>query len=261
MKILKRIFFAALIAAVFLAGGYLFWLSPRYAVPILMYHRFGYEDNSLFVTPENFERQLAYLKNNGYRVISLTELGQGIANNRKFSRKTVVITVDDGWKDNYTYAYPVLKKFGFPAMIFLAVDRIGSDPDFLTWDEVRIMRQSSIDFGCHTKKHTYLPEVKDPDRLRDEIAGCKDVLQDKLGVRVDWYCYPTGGFTEEVKAQVREAGYTGACTTNRGFSELNKDAFELKRVKVSNSDTQKPFSFWAKISGYYNLFRKKKAGD
>ncbi|MFA5363307.1 MAG: polysaccharide deacetylase family protein, partial [Candidatus Omnitrophota bacterium] len=195
MKILKRVFLAACLTAVLIFGTYFFWLSPRYVVPILMYHRFGYQKNSLSVTPENFERQLVYLKNNGYRVISLDALVQGIGQNKKFGRKTAVITVDDGWEDNYTCAYPVLKKFGFPVTIFLAVDLIGKKPEFLTWEQVKTMQKDKIGFGCHTKNHIYLPSVKEPDRLWDEIGGCKDVLQKELGVPVDWYCYPTGGFT------------------------------------------------------------------
>ncbi|MDD2703200.1 MAG: polysaccharide deacetylase family protein [Candidatus Omnitrophica bacterium] len=260
MKILKKIFLAAFIASAVFFGTYFLWFSPRFVVPILMYHRFGYQNNSLSVTPENFERQLAYLKNNGYRVISLDELVQGIAQNKRFGRKTAVITVDDGWEDNYIYAYPALKKFGFPATIFLALDLIGTNPEFLTWEQVKTMQKDNISFGCHTRNHTYLPAVKDPDRLKDEIDGCKNMLQRELGVPVEWYCYPTGGFTEKVKALVRKAGYKGACTTARGFADLNKDVYELKRVKVTNSDTVKPFSFRAKLSGYYNLFRRKKAG-
>jgi peptidoglycan/xylan/chitin deacetylase (PgdA/CDA1 family) len=261
MKILKKIILVAFIAAAFFCGAYYFWLSPQYVVPILTYHRFGYKNNSLFVTPENFERQLAYLKNKGYRIISLDELGRGIRQKKKFNHNTVVITVDDGWQDNYTYAYPALKKSGFPVTIFLASSLIGTKNGFLTWEEVMTMQRDGIRFGCHTRNHVYLPAITDPEKLRDEIAGCKEFLQRKLGVPVDWYCYPTGGFTEEIKELVKKAGYSGACTTGRGFVELNKDVYELKRVKVTNLDTHLAFSFWAKLSGYYNLFRSKKAGD
>jgi peptidoglycan/xylan/chitin deacetylase (PgdA/CDA1 family) len=261
MKILKRVFLAACVAAAIIFGSYFFWLSPRFVVPILMYHRFSLQKDSLSVTPENFERQLAYLKNNGYRVISLDELVQGIKQNKKFGHKTAVITVDDGWEDNYIYAYPALKKSGFPATIFLSANLIGKDAEFLTWEQVRIMMKDKIDFGCHTKNHRYLPSIKDPVTLQDEIIGCKVLVEEKLGVPVTWYCYPTGGFTEEIKALVKKSGYKGACTTARGFTDLNKDLYELKRVKVTNSDTNKPFSFWAKLSGYYNLFRRQKAGD
>ena len=92
------------------------------------------------------------------------------------------------------------------------------------------------------------------------LKECKEFIEEKIGAGVDYLSYPMGGFNEEVKAAVKRAGYKGACATNRGFAELNKDVYELKRVKVTNSDMSKPFSFRAKLSGYYNVFRSKKRG-
>ncbi len=130
----------------------------------------------------------------------------------------------------------------------------------MNWKEIRTMSKNNISFGGHTKNEAYLPSIKKKEILWNEIAGCKKLIENKIGKVVDYFCYPTGGFTEEVKVFVRKAGYKGACTTNRGFTELNKDIYELKRVKVKNSDTIKPLSFWAKLSGYYNLFRSRKRG-
>ena len=260
MRTLKRVLIISLSIAILLSAFYFFWLSPKYVVPILMYHRFGYDGGSLFVTPENFARQMNYLKNNGYEVISLDELVCGIKNDKKFKHKTVVITIDDGYKDNYTYAYPILKKYGLPATIFIMADFIGKDKDFMTWDEVKIMSQNNISFGGHTKSGVYVPSIKDKKLLHDETAGCKKLIEKRIGRPADYFCYPTGGFTPQAKAILKESGYKGACTTNRGFVELNKDVYELKRIKVKNSDTNKPLSFWAKLSGYYNLFRSKKSG-
>jgi peptidoglycan/xylan/chitin deacetylase (PgdA/CDA1 family) len=260
MKILKRILIGAILLSIALSAFYYFWLSPKYVVPILMYHRFGYEGGSLFVTPENFEKQMAYLKNNGYQVISLDELVEGIKNNRKFNHKTVVITIDDGYEDNFTYAYPLLKQYEFPATIFIIANFISKEKDFMNWDEVKIMSQNNISFGAHAKSHIYLPSIKDKDTLWDEIAGAKRLIEKRTGKTVSYFCYPIGGFTEKIKLIVKKAGFQGACTTNRGFARLNKDVYELKRIKVKNSDTNKPFSFWAKLSGYYNLFRTEKSG-
>lgn len=260
MKVFKRILIKSIILVIILNVFYFFWVSPRYVVPILMYHRFGYEDSNLFVTPENFGRQMSYIKNKGYDVISLNELVDGIKNNRKFKHRTVVITLDDGHKDNFTYAYPVLKKYNFPATIFIIANFINNKKDFMNWDEVNTASKNNISFGGHTKNHAYLPSVKEKAVLLNEIEGCKKFISGKTGSSVDYFCYPIGGFTEEVKRSVKKAGYKGACTTNRGFTELNKDVYELKRVKATNSDTNNPFSFWAKLSGYYNLFRSRKRG-
>lgn len=261
MKVFKTLLVIVAIILIFSSTFYTFWLSSRYTVPILMYHRFGYEKNTLFVTPENFKRQMAYLKENGYNVISLDELVNGIKIDKRFRHNTVVITVDDGYEDNYDYAYPVLKEYNFPATIFVITNLIGTDREFMTWEEMRTMTKDGISFGGHTKNNVYLPSISDERIVWDEIAGAKEVIEKNIGTKVNHFCYPTGGFNEKIKEFVKMAGYKAACTTNRGMVNFNKDLFELKRIKITNSDTNKPFSFWAKLSGYYYLFRTKKRGD
>jgi len=277
MKIVK-ITTAILIGLIICFGiFYKFWCSPRYTVPILTYHYFGYESTTeyksipeLFVTPDNFEKQMRYLKENGYQVIPLDTLIGGLKSGRKFAHNTVVITIDDGHKSIFTYAYPILKKYGFPATVFLISDYIGSEKRFLNWDEVREMSKNNISFGGHTRNHVYLPSIKNnKDALEDEIAGCKKVIEDHLGISIDYFCYPGGGFNEKIESIVKKAGYKGACATNRGFDVLNRHNFyELDRVSVRNSDPyfslsnlNRPIKFWAKLSGYYNLFREKKGGE
>ncbi len=259
-RFIKRTLIIFLFLLAILSAGYFFWVSPQYVTPILMYHRFGYNESSLFVTPENFEKQMAYLKDRGYQVLSLDKLGEAIRNKKKLTRKTIVITIDDGYADNYIYAYPVLKKYGFSATIFLAAEFIDNDKDFLTWEQIKTMSEDKISFGGHTRNQVYLPDIDNEDILRDEIAGCKNLLEYKIGKTVDSFCYPTGGFNEKIKDIVKKSGYKLACTTNRGFSKLNEDLYELKRVKITNSDMNKPLSFRMKVSGYYNLFRGKKRG-
>ena len=256
----KKIFLIGSLGLCLLLGGfYAFALYPNHEVPILTYHRFGDDPGTLFVSPANFERQMAYLKNKGYDVISLDELVEGIKAGRSFKHNTVAITIDDGYKDNFLYAYPVLKKYSFPATIFLIANHVGAKDGFMDWDDARRMAHNGIAIGGHTKNHPYLSSIKDPDVLWDEIAGCKRLIEDKLGEPVEYYCYPMGSFTEKAKAMVRRAGYKGACTTNKGSAAQSEDVYELKRIKITNSDTNKPFGFWAKLSGYYNFFRSKKS--
>jgi len=260
MRFMRRLFTVAIAVTALALVFYLSWLSPRYTVPILMYHQFGYEESSLFVTPENFERQLVYLKNKGYQVISLQELVEGMKDNRQFPQGTVVITIDDGYRNNAVYAYPLLRKYRFPAMIFIIADYLGEEKDFISIEEAEDMLKNGISFGAHTRHHVYLPEIKDPQAAWDEIAGAKTILEQKLKTPVEFFCYPAGGFTTSIKEMVKKAGYKGACTTNRGFQASNSDPYELKRIKVTNADTRTPFVFWAKLSGHYNLFRTAKRG-
>ena len=263
MRIFKRILVWFVVVALLATGAFYFlYMRPRHVVPILMYHYIGRNDeSSLYVTPENFCSQMKFLKENSYSVITLDELVTGIKEGRKFPPKTVVITFDDGFEDNYIYAFPILARYKMPATIFLITKFVDGRDEYLTWNQVRIMMQSGIDFGGHTRNGVYLPAIKDHGRLRREIEGSREDIKRSTGVNVGYFCYTMGGFNETIKDMVKEAGYKGACTTNRGFDKLNKDVYELNRVKVTNSDTTKPFHFRAKLSGYYNLFRSLKAGE
>ncbi len=268
-KILKIVAKTTVGLLICIAGFYFFWLYPRYTVPILTYHSFDYAKGLLSVSPENFERQMRYLKDEGFRVIPLDELVEGIKNKKKFAHNAVVITIDDGYENNFTYAYPILEKYGFPAVIFLITNNMGTNAGFLNWDEVKEMSKHNISFGGHTKNHVYLPSVKKEDILWDEIAGCKKAIEEHTGIPVDYFCYPLGGFTEEAEMVAKRAGYKGACVTNRGDDILNKyNVYELNRVSVRNGNPYFSFSnffapirFRAKLTGYYNIFRKEKRGE
>jgi len=267
-KIIKTSAKVAIGLLILIFGFCFFWILPRYSVPILTYHSFDYGKGLLSVAPENFEKQMHYLKDKGYNVISLDELVEGIKNRRKFAHNSVVITIDDGYEDNFTYAYPILKKFGFPAIIFLITNNTGINAGYLNWDEVREMSKNKISFGGHTKNHVYLPSINNKDVLWDEIAGSKKAIEEHVGLPVDYFCYPLGGFTEEAERLIEKAGYKGACVTNRGYDMPHGgNVYELDRISVRNGDPYFSFSnliapirFRAKLSGYYNLWRTRKAG-
>ncbi len=266
LNYMKKRFLVLFLIVLFSGIFYFFWFAPKYVVPILMYHNIGYEKGGFFVTPENFAKQMMYIKKNGYEVITLDELVRSIKDKKNLKRNKVVITFDDGYKDNFQYAYPVLKKLEFPATIFLVTDFIGKKftgegKEFMNWDEVMVMSKDKISFGGHTKAHLYLGLMNDEKVALDEITGSKKAIEERIDMPVDYFCYPSGGFNEKVKELVAQAGYKGACTTNRGFAKLNRDVYELKRIKVTNSDAAKPFSFWVKLSGYYNILRKEKNPD
>ncbi len=267
MKIIKRITLTLILLFIIGTVFYLFYLFPRWAAPILTYHDFGY--SGIQVAPDNFEKQMRFLKEKRYNVISLDKLVESIKQGKRFARNTIVITFDDGYQDNYTCAYPILTKYGFPATIFLISDYIGNKKDFLNWSEVRQMSKNNISFGAHTRRHVYLPSIKQKDTLWDEISGCKEIIEKNLGMSVYYFAYPNGGFNEEIEALVKKVGYKGACVTNRGFDVLNKvNMYELNRVSVRDANPYfslfnilKPIKFRAKLSGYYNVFRKKRGRE
>lgn len=258
MQYVKRFLSFLLIFFLCSSIGFAIWIYDKHVVPILNYHHIdtkGYHELNV-VSPQSFEKQMAYLKDHQYQVIRLSELFEAIRQNKKLPRKTVVLTFDDGSEDNYT-AFKILKKYGFTAIFFLPTDMMNTE-GFLSWDQIKEMANAGMDIGSHTRTHIYLPNYPDFEKVKDEIAGSKRILEEKLGIKIDYFCYPSGGFSNEIKELLKTAGYQGACTTNRGRGRLNKDVFELKRIRVKDKDTG-GFSFLAKLSGYYNFFRKCRA--
>lgn len=253
MRILKKLFFAFVIVGI-LAGSAGIWVSYKYVVPIIMYH--NVENSSHFkadtVSPENFAWQMAYLKNHGYQLLTLDELIEGIKEGRAFSRKSVVLTFDDGYENNFIHAFPVLRQYQFPATIFVSPGFIAKK-GFLDWRQLRQMQKEGISYGSHGMTQGYLPDLSDEKR-RYEIKNSKAILERSLNVRIDYFAYPVGGFNEEIKKLLAEAGYVGALATNRGYDRFNKDVFELNRIRFSDKDNSY-FILMAKLSGHYNLFR------
>lgn len=253
----KKYFVGFAVLCIVIIGGFLFWLSGHYVVPIMMYHNvdFTEELKSNTVSPQNFERQMAYLKDHRYHVLSFDELVQLTVSSQPLPRKSVVITFDDAYEDNYIYAFEILKKYGYPAIIFSPSDLIGQK-GHLNWKQVSEMIKSGITFGSHSRFHTYLPDLS-VEKQRDEIIRSKKILEEHLGMAVDYFAYPIGGFSESIKQIVKEAGYKGAAATNRGYDRFNKDVFELNRIRFSDKDDRNDY-LWIKLSGYYNLFRATK---
>ncbi|MFH1797786.1 MAG: polysaccharide deacetylase family protein [Candidatus Omnitrophota bacterium] len=256
----KKLVYLAIITAL-LSGFFLLCICPKRVVPILMYHAINDEKSStLNVSPKNFSRQMAFLHKSGYSVITLNALIEEIKKGKAFIPKTVVITFDDGYEDNYARAFPVLAKYNMRAIIFLITGYVGTQ-GYLKWDQILLMSKNNVEFGGHTRNDIYLPSEKNPQRLWDEIAGSKEDIEKKFGKKAMYFCYPVGGFNDEIKKMVKNAGYEGACTTNRGFDKLNRDVYELNRIKMTNSDMNSPFHFRAKLSGFYNIFRRMKEGE
>jgi len=254
---LRNIFIIIFVLVITAAGAFFFWLPSRYVVPIIMYHQVTYTEHpqSNWVNPENFQWQMAYLKDHGFNVIRLDELVRAIQAGKSLPQKTAVITFDDGYENNYTHAFKILKKYGFPATIFVATDKVSTD-GHLTWKQMKEMIASGIDIGSHTRTEMYLPDAS-VEQQRQEIRISKNILEKNLGIIVNHFAYPIGGFSEEIKGIVKGAGYKSACATNRGYDRFNKDVYELNRVRFSDKDNRKDY-LWMKLSGYYNLFRKAK---
>jgi peptidoglycan/xylan/chitin deacetylase (PgdA/CDA1 family) len=255
----KRLFLL-LLCAVLALGAAEIGLQRFYVVPIIMYHRVA-EDVTLradTVSQKYFEYHLNYFRKHRYQVLTMDEFIDGIKKQRRFSRRSVVLTFDDGTEDNFTLAYPILKRYGYPAIIFVSAEMIGQD-GYLTWDQIRNMGSQGIAFGSHGLTHVYLPNSS-PAVQRVEIEQSKRKLEQELKQSIKYIAYPIGGFNDNIKSLVRTAGYQAAVTTNRGQNRLNQDLFQLNRIRFSDKDNSAVI-LWVKLSGYYNIFRKPKSPD
>ena len=220
---------------------------------ILMYHMIrprlsGGRFNKLRVAPERFEQQLRYLSEHGWRFAFLSELAD-LAD----TSKTVVLTFDDGFRDNYLAAHPLLARYGAKATLFLVVDRFDRDwsttkkahhdsgelmrEEKLSDAELRKMVESGLwELGAHTLTHALLPDLSDAER-QHEVADAKTAIEARFDIEVTSFAYPFGIYTEDEVAAVDEAGYRFAVTTDAGIStDIEAEALELKRVKISGKE-------------------------
>ncbi|MDP8266163.1 MAG: polysaccharide deacetylase family protein [Candidatus Aceula meridiana] len=255
MKKFGRILIVIFLIAV-VVWTYRVEFSRKYVVPIMMYHNVEDEENVDHLNGTsvvNFDTQMTFLKKWKYNVISLKELVDASTSQNALPHNSVVITFDDGYADNYYKAFPILKRHGFPATIFIVPEDIGKE-GFLTWDQTQEMEAFGIMVQSHTLNGSYLPELSEVDQER-EIKKSKRVIESKLNHKILFLCYPTGGFTPRVQELAREVGYKAACTTNRGYDRFNRNLYELNRIRFGDKD-RFAIILWGKLSGYYNLFRK-----
>jgi peptidoglycan/xylan/chitin deacetylase (PgdA/CDA1 family) len=226
-----------------------------YHTPILGYHRVGpYKGDYVpTVSADAFERQLSFLARFRYRVLSLSQLAELLDHGKPMPRRAAVITFDDGYEETHSVAWPLLKRFGFPAAVFVTPSEV-SAPGFMTWEQIRELSADGFTVGSHTMHHSYLPLVE-ARRLPEELVQSKRVIEEQIGRPAEFLSYPVGGFTADVQAAARQAGYRAACTTNRAMTCRILDRYALRRIKVTERDAH-PLLFWVKLSGYYDAFRQ-----
>lgn len=199
-----------------------------------------------------------------YRVIGLRDLETrhpGIFT-EKGPRTKVIITFDDGYRDNYFNAYPVLRKFHFPATIFLTTSLIGTNDtfnryahlrerDMINWEEAAEMLENNISFGAHTVSHPHLPKLSYEEQKR-EILQSQACVNEHVPAakRLSTFCYPYGEYDCETLKIVRDAGFKCALSVIQGVTTPQTPLHELKRIEVSGFDDIKSFEY--KILEKYN---------
>ena len=222
----------AILGLLLLVGAALMCTAP--GVPVLNYHQVEEKNgNPLTLWPDQFEAQMDYLAEEGYTTISIDEMMDAFEQGTPLPEKPVVITFDDGYADNYEYAYPILKKHGFKATIFLIYDFTNTYPGYLTWAQIDEMKASGlIRFESHTMTHANLAELTSNDELRHEIADSHDLLSEKIGYAMKYIAYPGGRVNERIENVTCNAGYRGGFTVHYGLSTPEDGAYRMDRIPV-----------------------------
>ena len=218
---------------------------------ILTYHRVDYSNQRLNVLPDRFKEQMKYLSEAGYITLKNEELFR--FRKSGFPEKSIMITFDDGYKNNYTNVFPCLVEHGINVVIFLITDYIGKEytrEQILGWNEIKEMSRHGIDFGSHACAHRRLTELPQSD-IKTEVECSKKIIEDNLGKKADLFCYPKGYYDRSVKEIVKAAGYRGACATEVGGNDRLTDVFSLKRTEISLYDDLEDFK--AKLQGRFDL--------
>jgi peptidoglycan/xylan/chitin deacetylase (PgdA/CDA1 family) len=236
-------------------------------IPVLMYHGISHDEDTgrhpyyrTVTSPQIFEKQMAHLHRSGYSTIGVHQIRREVEGPAE-SAQLVSITFDDGYHDFYVHAFPVLKKYGFTATVFLPSQFIAHQRrqfrgrECMTWNEVRELKESGISFGSHTVTHPQLREL-DASDVKSEVSGSKCSIEQELGAPVDSFAYPYA-FPEEdteFKGRLRgilaDAGYTCGVCTSVGRVTKQSDPYFMRRLPVNSCDDIRLFD--AKLRGAYD---------
>lgn len=203
-------------------------------VPVLMYHSVGFDKNNpLVITPEKLEEQFKYLKANNYYTITLDNLYSYFINGIQIPEKSVVLTFDDGYKNNYTELFPLLKKYNFTATIFMITSCIDNSANYLTSAELKEMSCYGIDIESHTVNHEHLKTLTKGAQL-DTLIQSKTFLEKLLNKKINYIAYPYGEYNNDTLICAEQAGYKLALTTDGRWAMKKNGILSLDRVYISS---------------------------
>ncbi len=209
------------------------WEPHTGPVPILEYHVLGAAPADapypeLYVSRPDFRRQMEWLDEKGYQAVTLDQVERAWYHGGTLPPKPVVLSFDDGYRPQFTFALPQLRKHGWAGVLNLKAE--GSD---LYESNVKAMIDAGWELAAHTIHHLDLTEL-DAEQLHEEVAGSRAILRREYGVPVDNFCYPAGQFDSTVIAAVKAAGYVGATTEIPGYAS-RESPYELARFEILGS--------------------------
>ena len=235
---------------------YAWWKKPiDYAYPrILMYHMIKEHTNGKFkglrVSPLMFEKQIKYLYKNGWHFVTMSEL---LTRKESLPEKSIAITFDDGYEDNYIHAFPILKKYNVRATIYLVVDRherewsskrkatnssgeLMREPKLIDAQVDEMIQSGLVEIGSHTMTHENLKKI-DSNKKVEEIKKSREIIEREFDIECNSFCYPFGLYDDGDWKLVQKAGYTSGTTTQKGIDDITQDnPYLLKRITISGKD-------------------------
>jgi peptidoglycan/xylan/chitin deacetylase (PgdA/CDA1 family) len=231
------------------------------SIPILTYHRFGENCNSPLCMPKSiFELQMRYLKENGYHVITAKELLAFLEYRQGLPQKSVLITMDDGYRSVYNIAYPILKEYGFTATLFIYTSFVGVSKMAITWNQLKEMQSEGFTIGSHTIYHSDLTQPKEGEaepefmaRIKKELYGSKKIIDQKLGQDTYIIAYPFGYYDQISIQMAKKAGYKMAMSVKRGGNPFFANPLVLRRDQILERDMQ---SFISRLRTFNHISLK-----
>tara|TARA_B100000315_G_C14590669_1_gene595560 strand:+ start:3280 stop:4098 length:819 start_codon:yes stop_codon:yes gene_type:complete len=220
---------------------------------ILLYHSIGeLLENDRFglrTSKEHFKEQMKFLFEDNYEVVSLSELFNKSKNEDYNENKRVVVTFDDGYKDNLLNAVPILNEYNLKYTLFVSpffLDNSFSkqgyvnDWKYLDWEDLEYLINNGAEIGCHSRYHEDLTTLSEQ-RLKDNISTAKEILEKRTGQDIQAFSYPYGKFSDRVKEVVSNSGFRMACCSIGGSNTSSTDVFELRRTEISKYDSLRDF--------------------
>ena len=245
--------------------------KKKYEIPVIMYHRvINKSENEgiygTYIYEDIFRKHLQYLKDKNYTVITFKDLDKiGWRNRFEKGKKYIILTFDDGYKDNYDLAFPILKEFDFKATIFLMGRstynewdvKAGGEIEFplMSVEMIKEMQDYGIEFGAHTFNHPKLNTLSN-EEIEYQIVDVKKPLEEKIGKEIITFAYPYGILNDYAKKMTKKAGYTFALATDSGSVCLSDDLYQIRRIAIFPNTNL--FSFKRKVTGNYNFIKIKR---
>jgi peptidoglycan/xylan/chitin deacetylase (PgdA/CDA1 family) len=216
-------------------------LKGYQTVPVLSYHNFSPDrsTNRMTVTKAVFEEQMKLLKDKGYRVITLDQFLDFLNFKAQIPPKSVVITIDDGWRSAFEIAMPILKKYGYPATLFVYTGLIVGSSKTLSWELIREMEESGIDIQGHTITHRMLTSINKKESFKEyfdaierELSESAKIIKAKIGKDIKYLAYPDGETNHLVIDVVKKDGYKAAFTVKRGGNPFFAHNYRINRSMI-----------------------------